>query len=188
MQLNSVTTVGFYEGSGTPSSTDNISLQSRYLDTSSGIVYTLTATGWQVLFDPSTMVVLPASPVVLPASVYYTVSSKIITGDWNLSGLGITHFDSSTDDGSALSNYIYGLFVDPPHSVFDLSGNALPTADIDAILARLALSTVSCPSGIPFLSGLTFDLSGGTNGVPTGGSGNTDIITLQGRGATVSTN
>ena len=61
------------------------------------------------------------------------------------------------------------------------SGCALPTANVDAILAAFAAGIGSTTSG-------TLNLSGGTNGAPTGGSSNADYLTLIAAGITVSKN
>lgn len=63
----------------------------------------------------------------------------------------------------------------------NLSGCALPTANVDFILAAFAAGIGSTTSG-------TLDLSGGTNGAPTGGSSNADYLTLTAAGITVSKN
>lgn len=60
-----------------------------------------------------------------------------------------------------------------------LSGNALDATSVNAFLAR-------CVAAAGYVSG-TIDLSGGTNAAPTG-QGAADVVTLTGRGVTVSTN
>jgi hypothetical protein len=60
----------------------------------------------------------------------------------------------------------------------DLSGNALDTAQVNSVLENLAGNSIA--DGI-------VNLSGGTNGVPSGG-GSTAVTTLEGRGWTVTVN
>lgn len=67
-----------------------------------------------------------------------------------------------------------------------LSGLKLPSANVNAVLALL-VSLDGTNGTTLWGSGKTLNISGGTNGAPTG-QGITDKATLVARGATVTTN
>lgn len=93
---------------------------------------------------------------------------------------GLTHIKASL-----VQNWANHWLADPvgevgSHCIIDLSGNALPVADVNEILNRLTNPDwASYP--------LDLDLSGGTNAAPTG-QGLLDKATLIGLGCTVTTN
>lgn len=78
-----------------------------------------------------------------------------------------------------LTNIDLPNFAPPNGSVLDFSANALSASCVNAILAR-------CVASASFVTG-SLDLAAGTNAAPTG-QGLLDVVTLTGRGVTVTTN
>ena len=71
-------------------------------------------------------------------------------------------------------------------ATINLSGQAIPSANVNAILALL-VSLDGTNGTTTWGTGKTLTINGGTNGAPTG-QGATDKATLQARGATITTN
>ncbi len=123
---------------------------------------------------------IPPTSAILPASAYYTASSQFGAGGLDVSNLGLTKYDSPTTD-QALA---FQAAVPTGSCFFHYNGNALPTATVDIILSALRGDTQhGIQGGIQFggiATGITIDLSGGTNGAPTPAQVHVDaIFTLQ---------
>lgn len=82
-------------------------------------------------------------------------------------------------NGTLLSSFFSPLWLPTNSTTIDFSGCALTEASIDHILSR-------CVANPAFLLGSVV-LNGGTNSAP-GAQGDADVLVLQGRGVTVTTN
>lgn len=140
------------------------------------------------IYGPSGNATVPGNVPILPVQAYVDNILSVLfdfTQNLNLANKGLTHFDgklifevipvTAGPNGWFNGANLNGL------DTANLSGNAIPVADINSILAQSRLAQDNL--AFPFI----LNLSGGTNAAPTG-QGVTDKTFLNGHGWTVTTN
>lgn len=119
---------------------------------------------------------VPGNAVITPKQAFVDFLTRLTSTNW----LTATAVDLSDIGCTALGSNILGLLFSAAENqgidAWDFSGNALPAAQVNAILAYF----VAHASAVGITPG-TIDLSGGTNQAPTG-QGDTDQATLEGGG------
>ena len=122
-----------------------------------------------------------------------STSDCIISGCTSLTSISmpsVDHYNGNLDfsvGNGAIDSVTIGTIGTLKKAMdINLNGQALPSANVNAILALL-VSLDGTGSTTLWGAGRTLDVSGGTSGAPTG-AGITDFATLTGRGATVITN
>lgn len=134
--------------------------------------------GGTFIFNDNPLIQSISLPVVTSLGVGMQGSSCSILKFISLTGVTNVGGDVDISNNSQLTGFNLPNAVYIDGVLFNGAGNALTSTIVNQILARfVASSTTSC----------TIDLSGGTNGAPTG-QGVTDKITLIGSGNVVTTN
>ena len=135
---------------------------------------------------PGTVPILPVQAWVDAQSVFDTNAATINASGWVLANKGITHFDplliynDGTVTGFIDNGLVYFALTYVTYFTLDLSGNALSSSEVNAILAACAdgVNNFGNPTGPGFSQHNPILLvNGGTNGAPTG-QGITDAATL----------
>lgn len=113
---------------------------------------------------------VPNDAMIQPPQAYVDNIEQftVINGDLDLSNKGITRFLGNVG-GSPYVNYLGNQHDNGNSPTLNFTGNAIPTGDINGIV-QVIFDNGNIIAG--------FDLSGGTNGIPTNGAANPQLWTI----------